>query len=303
MRVLVAGASGTIGRPLTRQLVAAGHEVHGMTRSPGKAPQLERLGATPVVADALDRRAVREAVKAAAPEVVVHQLTALPEAPTRLSHMRATNVLRTQGTDNLVDAALACGVRRIVAQSIVFVYGFRDHGPEPIGESRPAEIGGRFDSVLAPVRHVEERMLGTDGLEGIALRYGLFYSSDWLDRRFPFLPGGGHGVCSFVHIEDAAQATVLAVEDGQPGRAYNVVDDEPVEWSRLMGEIARRTGSSPPRSVPLWLGGLAAPYGAQLVGRIRLGASNRRAREELGWAPRHPTYREGLSDREPALAG
>lgn len=304
MRVLVAGGSGTLGRPLTARLVAAGHDVHAMTRSPAKREAIERLGAQAAVADALDRDAVRAAVEAVRPEAIVHQLTALPAAgPMRLSQMDATNRLRTEGTDHLVEAARACGVRRIVGQSIVFIYGYRDHGGQPIDETRPPEVGGRFDSVLAPLRYMEDRLLTTEGLEGVALRYGIFYSADspsvqmiarMLRRRMLRLPGGGEGVTPFIHLEDAAQATVRALEDAPAGRIYNVVDDEPASWRDFVGEIARLQGAPPPGSVPLALARLALPYAAYFMARVRLPVSNTRAREELGWVPAHPTYREGL---------
>lgn len=310
MKVLVAGGSGTIGRPLTERLVARGHEVEAMTRSAGKREAIERLGARAVVADALDRDAVRAAVAASRPEAIVHQLTALPPAgPLRLSHMDATNRLRTEGTDHLVDAARACGVRRIVGQSIVFIYGYRDHGAQPIDETRPPEVGGRFDSVLAPLRYMEDRLLRTEGLEGVALRYGIFYSADspsvqtmarMLRRRMMRLPGGGAGVSPFIHLDDAAEATVLALEDAPAGRAYNVVDDEPASWKDFVGEVARRHGTPPPGSVPLGIARLALPYAAHFMARVRLPVSNARARDDLGWAPAHPTYREGLAARDRA---
>jgi nucleoside-diphosphate-sugar epimerase len=305
MRVLVAGASGAIGRPLVRRLAGGGHEVHAMTRSPDKRASLEAMGAVPVVADALDADAVRRAVEAARPEAIVHQLTALPPmGPTRMGQLKQTARLRTEGTDNLVQAGLATGVRRIVAQSIVFIYGYRDHGDAPLEETHPAEVGGRFDEGLVSVRYLEDRVLGTDGLEGIALRYGLFYAPDGdgvrgmarlLRRRLLAMPGGGRGVGSFIHLDDAAAATVAALERGRPGEAYNVVDDEPAEWAQFLAELARRVGAPPPRSVPLWLARPLVPYASYFMARVRLPVSNAKARAQLGWAPAHPTYREGLA--------
>jgi nucleoside-diphosphate-sugar epimerase len=304
VRVLVAGATGAVGRPLTRQLLETGHEVWAMTRSPGRRGEIEGLGARLVVADALDERAVRGAVEEARPEVIVHQLTALPRAgPTRMRDMRATNELRTVGTDNLIAAARTAGVRRIVAQSIVFVYGYRDHGLEPITEDAPPEPGGRFAEGLEPLLYMEGRLFGTEGIEGIALRYGVFYAahSDTVQymrrmvrRRMMALPAGGHGICPFIHLEDAASATVRALEAGRPGEAYNVVDDEPVEWAGFIGELARQEGARPPRSVPLWLARVALPYAAYFMARVRIVASNRKAKEELVWAPRYPSFRDGL---------
>lgn len=305
MRVLVAGGSGAIGRPLIRRLADAGHEVWAMTRSPAKRSALEALGAQAAIADALDADAVLAAVQAARPEAIVHQLTALPPGgPTRASQMEPTNRLRMQGTDHLVAAALECGVRRMVGQSIVFVYGYRDHGTQPIDETQPPEAGGRFDSVLAPLRYMEQRLLHTDGLEGVALRYGLFYSADsptvkymvrMLRWRMMPLPGGGEGVAPFIHLDDAAQATVRALEDAPAGRVYNVVDDEPVRWRDFVGEVARLHGTPPPLSVPFPIARLGAPYPAHFMARVRLPVSNARAREELAWSPAHRNYRDGLA--------
>ena len=313
MRVLVAGATGAVGRPLTRQLVRSGHEVWAMARSPDRLAQLEALGARAVPADALDQEAVRRAVERAQPEAIVNQLTALPSAgPTRMRDMRATNRLRTQGSDNLLAAARAAGVRRLVAQSIVFIYGYRDHGREPINEDAPPSPAGRFQENLAPLRYMEQRLFGTDGLEGIALRYGIFYAahSDTVEymrrmirRRMMALPGGGHGMCPLVHVEDAASAAVRAIEAGRPGEAYNVVDDDPAEWADFVSELARQEGARPPRSVPLWLARLVLPYAASFMGEVRIVASNRKAKAELGWEPRYPSYRDGLREGEPVATG
>jgi nucleoside-diphosphate-sugar epimerase len=202
-------------------------------------------------------------------------------------------------------------VRRIVGQSIVFVYGYRDHGSAPIHETRPPEVGGRFDSVLAPLRYMEDRLLRTAGLEGVALRYGLFYSASspsvtfmlrMLRRRMMRLPGGGTGVTPFIHIEDAAEATVRALEEAPAGAVYNVVDDEPAAWRDFVGELARLHGTPPPGSVPLPVARLALPYAAYFMARVRLPVSNARAREELGWSPSHPTYREGLAAASEPIA-
>lgn len=307
MRTLVAGGTGAIGRPLTARLVAAGHEVAVMTRGGGgsRVGAVEALGARVVVADALDREAVVRAVRAFRPEAIVHQLTALPRTgPTRARQIEPTNRLRTEGTDNLLAAAREAGVRRVVAQSIVFIYGFGEHGPEPIDETAPLPGDGPFDQVLAPLRYMEERVRGTPELEGIALRYGLFYAREGdsvrfierlLRRRLMALPGGGHGLCPFVELDDAAAATVLALEVGRPGEAYNLVDDQPVSWADFVGEVARLSGNPPPRSVPFGLARLAMPYAAHFMARVRLPVVNGKARQELAWTPAFPTFREGLA--------
>lgn len=312
MRTLVAGGTGAIGRPLTARLVAAGHEVAVMTRGGPRASAIEAQGARVAVADALDRDAVMRAVREFRPEAIVHQLTALPAAgPTRPRHLAPTNGLRIEGTDNLLAAAREAGVRRVVAQSIVFIYGYGEHGPEPIDETARLPTDGPFDQVLAPLRYMEERVLGAPGLEGITLRYGLFYAREGdsvrfierlLRRRLMALPGGGHGLCPFVHLDDAAQATVRALEFGLAGKAYNVVDDRPASWADFVGEVARLTGNPPPRSVPLTLARLAMPYAAHFMARVRLPVVNGKARAQLGWAPAHPTFREGLAAGEPVPA-
>jgi 2-alkyl-3-oxoalkanoate reductase len=306
--VFVAGASGVIGRPLVRDLVAAGHHVTGMTRSEARADAIRAAGAAVAICDALDAAALREAVERARPEVVVHELTALPKRldPRQRGVYEATNRIRREGTANLVAAAQAAGARRLVAQSIAFIL-------EPSGgwvkdEDAPttAPTGRGFGTAVAAVLDLERQVLGAAGLEGLVLRYGFFYgpgSSYERDgfygelvrrRRFPIV-GAGTGTFSFVHIDDAAAATVAAVERGTSG-TYNVVDDESAPLREWLPVYAAALGAKPPFRVPVWLARLlgAGPI-ARMAVELR-GASNAKAKRELGWTPRYPSWREGFRE-------
>jgi nucleoside-diphosphate-sugar epimerase len=307
MRIFIAGASGAVGQPLVRQLAAAGHEVTGMTRTPEKAAVLRELGAEPVVADALDAAAVMAAVQDAKPEVVVHQLTAIGPMNTRNldAAFVATNRLRTEGTDNLVAAARAAGARRFVAQGFA-PWSYKREGGPAKAEDAPLETDPpkHVEQTLAAIRHLEAAVTGAKDLEGIVLRYGGFYGpgtglargGDMLEAvakgRFPIVGDGG-GVWSLIHIEDAAAATVAAIERGRPG-VYNVADDEPAPVSVWLPELANVLETKPPRRVPVWLGRIAAgDAGVSLFTQIR-GASNAKAKRELGWRPRYASWREGF---------
>jgi nucleoside-diphosphate-sugar epimerase len=307
MKVLVAGATGALGKQLVPQLVAAGHDVTGMTRS--RADAVRRLGARPVLADALGPEQVSAAVAQARPDVIVHELTALPDA-LDVRHFdrefELTNRLRTEGTDHLLAAARANGVKRFVAQSYAGWPYERSGGwvkdedapldPAPIDAMRRA---------LDAIRHLEDAVTGADFLEGIALRYGGFYGpgtslsrggeqlAQIRARKFPVV-GDGAGVWSFVHIEDAARATLLAVERGGRG-IYNVVDDEPAPVREWLPAAAQLVGAKPPRHVPVWLGRLVAGEAATVMMTEVRGASNARAKRELGWLPRH-SWREGFAE-------
>jgi 2-alkyl-3-oxoalkanoate reductase len=305
VKVFVAGATGDLGRPVVRLLVEAGYEVWGMTRTPGKRGLLVDLGARPVVADALDPGAMERALAEARPEAVLHLLTALPRTgPLRARDLRATNELRQRGTANLVRAALAAGARRLVAESVIGVYGLASE--EVVTEDSPLphpDPHSGLGAAIAAMRSLEEQVLGADGLEGIVLRYGLVYGPDVgstesaIERlrngRLP-VPGGGPGLGSWIHVEDAATATVAALERGEAGGVYNIVDDEPTSLGTLLATIAEAVGARPPRPVPVWLGRLLAPYATTLATRAHLRVSNERAKRELGWAPRFPTIREGM---------
>ena len=309
MRIFIAGATGAIGRHLVPLLVSSGHEVVGTTRSARKATELRALGAQARVLEVLDPEAVGRAVSEAAPEIIVHQTTALADAGSNLRNFdkafAATNELRTIGTDNLLAAARAVEVRTFVAQSFAgWPYareGASLKGEDDALDSRPP---GNAAETLAAIRHLEESVVGADWLDGIALRYGGFYGpgtsvsdgGEVVDairkRRFPIV-GSGAGLWSFVHIEDAARATLAAVERGRRG-IYNVVDDEPAPASEWLPYLAHAVGAKPPRRVPVWLGKLLA--GDQLVSMMTetRGALNAKAKRELGWQPLYPSWREGF---------
>ena len=305
----MAGASGTIGRRLVPSLVEAGHDVTGMTRSADKADLLRGAGADPTVCDALDAEAVRDAVAAAKPEVVVHELTAIPPAfnPRRMAEEFApTNRLRSDGTRHLVDAAVAAGARRIVAQSIAFAYAPTDGWVKTEDDELFLDAPEAFRSTVEAVHALESAVLRADELEGVVLRYGFFYgpgtsyapdgaiAEQVRRRRFP-VGGRGTGRFSFVHLDDAARATVAAVEGGPPG-AYNVVDDEPAPVAEWLPAYAAALGAPQPRHLPGWLVRLAAgPYALYTMTELR-GASNARARERLGWAPQLSSWRQGFGD-------
>jgi nucleoside-diphosphate-sugar epimerase len=305
VRVFLAGATGVIGRRLVPLLLAAGHEVTGMARSPERAEELTALGAQSAIADALDGRAVRAALEAAAPEAVIHQLTSIPPRinPRTMERDFAMNDrLRTEGTRHLVDAARASGVRRIVAQSIAFAYA-----PGPPGtvhsEQDPLYLNAPrpFARSARAVRELEQAVLGADG---VVLRYGYFYGpgssisavgslcQDVARRRLP-LVGKAAGVWSFIHVDDAARATVAALQQGSSG-AYNIVDDEPAPVAQWLPQLADALGAPRPMRVPTPLARLAAgSYGVAIMTQAQ-GASNELAKRELGWEPAHRSWREGF---------
>jgi len=306
MRVFVAGATGAIGRPLVAQLLAAGHEVVGMTRSPERAAAIAAAGAQAVVADALDRDAVMRAVQEAQPEVVVNQLTRIGAVDTRRidRSMEATSRLRRDGTANLVAAGEAAGARRIVSQSIAFAYA---PGPGLAKWNDPlyVERAGGFERTLEAVMALE-RAVDRSSMAGVVLRYGWFYGpgtsfarngsyAEMLRRRrFPIVGDGG-GVWSFIHVDDAAAATVAAVEDAGTG-TFNVVDDDPAPVREWLPALAEAVGAPPPRHVPAWLARLVAGrYGVYTMTRVR-GASNARAKATLRWQPRWASWRDGFRE-------
>lgn len=305
MKVFVAGASGVIGRPLVRQLVAAGHEVTAMTSSKTSAEGLSRAGARPAVCDALDGEAVGAAVIAATPTAVINELTRLPrDYNPRTLDYGPTNRVRRVGGRNLLDAARAAGARRFLTQSIAFLYA--PEGPPVVDEAaRPwtDAPGGFRDGVAALVEH-EGEVTGDGELEGVVLRYGQFYGpgtyyaadgsiGELVKRRGIPIAGDGAGVFSFIHIEDAAGATVGALERGAPG-IYNVTDDEPAPLRDWLPEYAAAIGAEPPPRVPTTRldRGRFAPAP---VGGAR-GASNAKAKRELGWEPRYPSWRQGFRE-------
>jgi nucleoside-diphosphate-sugar epimerase len=308
MRVFVAGATGAIGRQLVPRLVEAGHKVHGMTRSESKQAMLRELGAVPVVADALDPDQVAEAVGRARPEVIVHQLTALAGKGLRGLKRRAamTNRVRIEGTGHLLSAGKAVGVRRFVAQSIGMGLYARTGGPvkseeDPLDPAFP----GKLREGAVGIRHLEQAVLDAGWTEGIVLRYGAFYGPGTgmgpggemyemvRKRRFP-LVGGGGGVWSFIHIADAAEATVAAVEHGSRG-IYNVVDDDPAPVAEWLPVLAQKLGAKKPMRVPRFIVRLfAGEAGVVMMTDVR-GASNAKAKRELAWRPAHPSWRQGFT--------
>jgi nucleoside-diphosphate-sugar epimerase len=311
MKIFVAGATGVLGRVLVPQLVAHGHEVVGMTRSASKRDLVRSLGARPVVADALDADAVAQAVALAEPEVIVHQLTAL-SGRFDMRHIdrffEATNRLRTEGTDHLLAAGRAVGARRFVAQSYAGWPAARTGEPVK-GEDAPFDPDPpkQLRAMLDALRHLEEAVTGADWLEGVVLRYGGFYgpgttlsadpdadhSAAIRKRQFPVVGDGG-GVWSFVHVDDAAAATAVAVERGERG-IYNVVDDDPAPARDWIPELARALGAKPPRRVPRWLGRLLAGQAVTIMMTEVRGASNAKAKRELGWQPRYASWRQGFA--------
>ena len=308
MRVFVAGATGAIGKQLVPRLVEAGHEVHGMTRSESKQAMLHELGAVPVVADALDPDQVAEAVGRARPDVIVHQLTALEGGDMRHLErsLAPTNRLRTEGTDHLLSAGQAVGVRRFVAQSIGAVSYARTDGPVKSEEDPFDPAPAReMRETLAAIGHLEEAVLGARWTEGIVLRYGAFYGPGTSmapggeqyemirRRRFP-LVGDGGGVWSFIHVADAAEATVAAVERGNRG-IYNIVDDDPAPVAKWLPALAEELGAKKPVRVPRFVGRLfAGEAGVVMMTDVR-GASNAKAKRELGWRLAHPSWLNGFS--------
>jgi 2-alkyl-3-oxoalkanoate reductase len=306
MRIFVAGATGAVGQSLVPLLVDAGHEVTGMTRSESKAERLRAAGAEPVLADGLDRDAVVAAVTAAKPDAIVHQLTGL-SGPTNLrdfdGNFALTNRLRTEGTDNLLAGAQAAGVRRFVAQSYAGWPYARSGGAVKTEDDRldPDPVPSMRKSHDA-IRYVEEATLRAGG---IALRYGGFYGpgtglspgGDQLElvtkRKFPIVGDGG-GIWSFIHIHDAATATIAALEHDGSG-VYNIVDDEPAPVREWVPALAEAAGAKPPRHIPRWLAKLVAGEAVVVMSTEIRGASNAKAKRELGWTPAYPSWREGFA--------
>lgn len=303
MRVFVAGGTGALGRHLVPRLIAVGHEVTATTRTPGKVAQLRETGAEPVVVDGLDRDRVIAAVLAATPEVIVHEMTALADMRSlrKVDEVFATtNELRTRGTDNLLAAAARVGTRRFIAQSATGS-NERSGSPvktegDPLASRSPSPSSAR---ALAAIKYVEKTVPLT-APEGIVLRYGTFYGPgaseillDVLRKRQAPVIGGGTGIWSFIEITDAAAATVAAIDGGAPG-IYNVVDDDPAPVADWLPYLAKIAGTKPPLHVPVWLGRpLAGEFVVAQMTSWR-GCSNEKARKELGWEPRYPSWREGF---------
>ncbi len=308
MKVFVAGAHGAIGKTLVPQLIEAGHDVIAMTRSSQSALQLRKLGAEPVVADALDRSSVARAIGDARPEIVIHELTALKGVKDYAhfdDEFALTNRLRTEGTDNLLEAARAVGARRFIVQS----FGNWDYART--GSALKTEVDA-FDPTpprnqvksLEAIRYLESATLGADGIEGIVLRYGNLYGpgtsianggdvAEMVRKRmFPVI-GDGAGVWSFIHVDDAASATIAAIQHGAPG-VYNIADDEPAPVRAWLPAFASAIGAPKPLHIPVWLGRLmVGEVGVSLMTQIR-GASNAKAKRELNWRPGYASWRLGF---------
>ena len=310
MRVFIAGASGAVGRRVVPLAMGAGHQVTGMTRFEDKAEGLRARGAEAVVANALDRAAVVAAVAKARPEVVVHQLTALSSFANLRRFDRefeATNLLRTQGTTNLIAAARAAGARRLVAQSFAGWPYARSGGPVKTGEDElDPDPPAKFQGTLNAIRYLERAVLTAEGLDGVVLRYGAFYGpgtslgegGKYLkavrQRRFPII-GEGAGVWSFIHIDDVASATLSAIEHGEAG-IYKIVDDEPAPVAEWLPFLASAISAPPPRHIPAWLGRLlVGEHGLAIMNEVR-GASNSKAEREFAWQPRYASWREGFRE-------
>jgi nucleoside-diphosphate-sugar epimerase len=298
MKVLLAGASGAIGIPLARQLIAHDHQVLGLTRGHAGAGRLAALGARPVVADALDRDSLLRAVDGLAADAVIHELTALKKPPRRHSGMALTDRLRTEGTTNLLAAAEVLGAKRFLTQSLILGYGYRDHGARVLTEQAPfgRPAGDRCDPHVAAMRSTEQQAFTAP--EGIALRYGLLYGGDAEQMRALLakrgLPVATGGVLGWIHHQDAVAATVAALEHGRAGQAYNLVDDRPATWQEVFTAMAAAFGAPPPRKLPTWLFRLVAPYVASFAIETSMRVSNAKAKSELGWRPMFPTYHEGI---------
>ena len=308
MKVFVAGATGAMGKQLVPRLIAAGHEVVGTTRSESKQAELYALGATPVVLDALDPDQVAAAVAEARPDAIVHELTSIETFDLRHfdRSFAMTNRLRTEGTDHLLSAARAVGVKRFVIQSFTSWPYARTGGPvktedDPLDPTPAAEMRESLDAI----RHLESAVTGADWTEGIVLRYGGFYGPgtslapggeqfEMLRKRKYPVVGNGAGVWSFVHIADAAEATVAAVEHGKRG-VYNVVDDEPAPVAEWLPALAQAIGAPKPRHVPAFVGRLVAGEPGIVMMTEMRGASNAKAKRDLGWKPRHPSWRQGFA--------
>ena len=310
MHIFVAGATGAVGRRLLPLLLSAGHTVVGLTRTPEKCAAIRALGADAIAADGLDAQAIHTAVASAKPDVIVHEMTDLKAASDLREFDRtfaASNRLRTEGTDNLLAAARDAGVKRFVAQSYCGWPYARVGGPikseeDPFDSDPPHELQRTLDAI----RYLESTVTRSTAPEGIVLRYGAFYGPetglfdgpmvDQIRRRRAPVIGDGNGWWSFVHIDDAAKATTLAIERSQAGNIYNIVDDEPAPVREWLPALASMLGARSPLHVPAWLGRLlAGEHMVAMMTQVRA-ASNLKAKRELGWRPSYPTWRAGFSE-------
>ena len=307
MRIFFAGASGVIGRVLLPRLVEQGHHVSAVTRSPHKLDALEAAGAEPVLCDVLDAERLRELVVAARPEVVLQHLTDLPQDlnPRKLKQAyEANNRVRGQGSANLVAAAEAAGARRYVAQNVSFLY--RPAGPAVLDEDAPlwTDAPEPYGAMIRLHVDMERRIIENPHFAGLVLRYGFWYgpgttfASDGYSarqvrkRRYPIVGDGG-GLSQFVHVDDVAETTILAMTNGPPG-AYNIADDDPAPMRQWLPEYARAIGARPPRHVPVWLARLVVGGFVTMQATVMRGVSNEKAKRELDWKPKYASWREGF---------
>jgi nucleoside-diphosphate-sugar epimerase len=302
MRVLVAGATGTFGRTLTEALLREGHEVIGLTRSPARAREIERVGGRATVADVFERDDLIGALAGAEPEAVISLLITLPRnGPLRPSQIHPNLRLWGTGVPNLIEAARSAGAGRIVAESFVFAYGYGQYGPPALTEGEMPEGGAVIRGqaeILSGLRGMERAVTQAEGIDGIVLRYGGRHGASVPMRitmaralrcRLPVLPGGGHALLPFIELGDSAKAASAALKHGRSGEIYNVVDDRPVEMRDYAAALSSFVGAAPPRSIPLWLVRRAAPYLACVLDHTRLPVSNEKAKRELGWEPSYRT--------------
>ncbi len=310
MRIFVAGATGAVGRPLVRALVSAGHSVAALTRSAAKIEAIKRMGAEPVVADGLDAASMKTAVVSVRPEIIIHQMTDLSGVMDFRHFDRTfavTNALRTRGTDHLLAAAREAGVKRFIAQSFCGWTFARSGGSvkteaDALDPDPPQELR----RTLQAIQYLERTVTNSANPEGIVLRYGAFYGPDtgmltpaMIDqlrhRRMPLI-GDGAGWWSFIHVDDAASATLAAIDRGSAGNIYNIVDDEPAEVSEWLSALAGMLGAKPPLRVPAWIGRIVAgEHMVAMMTQVRAG-SNAKAKRELGWHPVHPSWRFGFGE-------
>jgi len=311
MRVFVAGATGALGVPVVRVLVADGHEVVGLTRSPSRASIVAKLGARPVIGNALDPESINAAVLSSAPDAVIHALTAIPKrGPLRASDLKATNKLRVVGTRHLLDAAIRAGARRIVVESMAFIYGYGDLGSKPLTEDTPPPTTAPKSWLLPSLRALadEEAQImeanRAGRIEGIALRFAGFYgpgagaeimTSMLRKRLLPVISGTRGRGGPWIHVSDAASATVAALYKGRPGESYNIADDQPARLNDLVEHLANAVGAPHPITIPIWLVRPFAPFLAATWLNTSLIVSNSKAKKQLEWTPCFPSYKEGIA--------
>lgn len=305
MKVLLAGATGAIGGPLLAALSAGGHQVHAIIRNPADAGRIAAAGAATVVADVMDREALLRAVDGLGADAVMHQATALRTAGRTLGPDDPTLALRRAGTAHLLAAARVVGARRFVTQSLITGYGYRNHGSRALTEDDPfgKQVGNVGDLVAAGSLATERQAFDVAGIDGIALRYGMFYGprafsdlfADLMRKRAPIRPRGRSGTTGFVHVADAATAAVAALERGRDGQAYNIVDDQPATWQTFLDTVAAAHRTPRPISVPGWIIRRMVPYLGCLMIDTSMRVSHARATADLGWTPSKPNIHVGLT--------